>query len=299
MGWVEWNGRFRDVMRRFVRGDPGIVGEVATRLAGSADLYRSGGRLPGNGVNFITCHDGFTLRDLVSYNRKHNEANGENNRDGSNDNSSWNCGVEGETADPAVAALRQRLAKNLLALLMLSRGVPMLLAGDELLRTQLGNNNAWCQDNDVSWLDWRLGDANRDFLRFTRELIAFRKRHSCLTVNRFFDGSGGRDGVPDVAWRGPGLEEPHWDDPAGRFLALMIAGVASGDPSLYVLLNMAPDGVDAALPSIADHRWYVAIDTALESPRDIAAPERQPLHAAPRYRAQGRSIVVLEARRAR
>jgi isoamylase len=297
MGWMEWNGRYRDIMRRFVRGDPGIVGEVATRLAGSADLYRGGGRLPGNSVNFVTCHDGFTLHDLVSYNGKHNESNGEDNRDGSNDNSSWNCGMEGETADPAVNALRRRQAKNLLSLLMLSRGVPMLLAGDEVLRTQLGNNNAWCQDSDLSWFDWRLLDANSDFLRFTRELMAFRKRHPCLTANRFFDGSSGRGGLPDVSWRGPGLDEPNWQDPGGRFLAMLLGGLSEGEEHLYVLLNMAPESIDAAVPTITNCHWHVAIDTASESPQDIAVPPSQRRHAGSEYRVQGRSVVVLEGRR--
>ena len=219
MAWAEWNGRYRDVMRRFVRGDPGLVGEVATRIAGSADLYADDGRLPGNSINFITCHDGFTLHDLVSYNAKHNEANGEDNRDGTDDNASWNCGVEGETTDPAVLALRLRQAKNFLAMLMLSRGVPMLLAGDEVLRSQGGNNNAYCQDNALSWFDWSLVESNRDMLRFTRELIALRRRHACLTANRFFDGSPvpGR-GIPDIAWHGARLNEPAWHDGQGRFL---------------------------------------------------------------------------------
>ena len=197
------------------------LGEVATRIAGSADLYADDGRLPGNSINFITCHDGFTLHDLVSYNAKHNEANGEDNRDGTNDNASWNCGVEGETTDAAVLALRLRQAKNLMAILMLSRGVPMLLAGDEVLRSQRGNNNAYCQDNALSWFDWRLVEANRDMLRFTRELIALRRRHACLTANRFFDGKPVRGrGIPDIAWHGARLNEPAWHDGQGRFLRL-------------------------------------------------------------------------------
>ena len=165
MAWAEWNGRYRDVMRRFVRGDPNLLGEVASRIAGSADLYADDGRLPCNSVNFITCHDGFTLHDLVSYNGKHNEANGEENRDGNDDNLSFNCGVEGETTDAAVTALRDRQAKNYVALLMLSRGVPMLLAGDEVLRTQRGNNNAYSQDNEISWFDWRLVETCRGMLQ--------------------------------------------------------------------------------------------------------------------------------------
>jgi len=249
MAWVEWNGRYRDVMRRFVRGDPGLVGEVATRIAGSADLYADG-RLPGNSINFITCHDGFTLHDLVSYNVKHNEANGEDNRDGSNDNASWNCGVEGETTDPAVLALRLRQAKNHLALLMLSRGVPMLLAGDEVLRSQGGNNNAYCQDNALSWSDWSLVETNRDMLRFTRELIALRRRHPCLTANRFFDAKPvpGR-GIPDIAWHGARLDEAPWYDGQGRFLRFTLAGLAAGEEDLHVILKHvgSPNGCGAAI----------------------------------------------------
>ena len=178
MAWAEWNGRYRDVVRRFVRGDAGLLGELATRVGGSADLYAAGGRLPNNSINFVTCHDGFTLYDLVSHNVKHNEANGEDNRDGNDDNMSWNCGAEGNTADPEINALRERQAKNFLAILMLSRGVPMLLAGDEVLRTQRGNNNAYSQNNAVSWFDWRAVDARREMLRFTRELIALRRQAS-------------------------------------------------------------------------------------------------------------------------
>ena len=182
MAWAEWNGRYRDVVRRYVRGDAGLLGELATRVAGSADLYAAGGRLPNNSINYVTCHDGFTLYDLVSYGSKHNDANGEDNRDGSDDNLSWNCGVEGESADPNINALRERQAKNHLAIVMLSRGVPLLLAGDEVLRSQRGNNNAYCQDNAVSWFDWRAVSARREMLRFTRQLIAFRRRHRSLTL---------------------------------------------------------------------------------------------------------------------
>src|SRR5262249_48445701 len=176
----EWNGCYRDEVRRFWRGDPGMSGALATRLCGSADLYEPAGRRPHHSINFVTCHDGFTLWDLVSYNRKHNEANGEDNRDGANDNHSWNCGVEGPTDDPEVLGLRRRQAKNLVATLLLSQGVPMLLAGDEFLRTQGGNNNAWCQDNETSWVNWELGVKNADFQRFVREMIALRKRHPVL-----------------------------------------------------------------------------------------------------------------------
>jgi isoamylase len=186
--WSEWNGRYRDDVRRFWRGEPGLTGSLATRLCGSADLYQWSGRLPRHSINFITAHDGFTLYDLVAYNGKHNERNGEQNRDGSNDNYSWNCGAEGPTDDPLVNRLRLRQVRNLMTTLMLSQGVPMMLAGDEFLRTQLGNNNAWCQDNDISWVNWELATVNAPFLRFVRELIAFRKRHPVLRRRHFYRG---------------------------------------------------------------------------------------------------------------
>jgi glycogen operon protein len=186
--WSEWNGRYRDDVRRFWRGEAGFVSALASRIGGSSDLYQRSGRLPRHSVNFITSHDGFTLSDLVSYNDKHNRANGENNRDGANDNNSWNCGVEGETTDPAILALRLRQAKNMMTTLLLSQGVPMILAGDEFLRTQKGNNNAWCQDNDIAWVNWSLAEENADYLRFVRELIWLRKRHPILRRRRFFSG---------------------------------------------------------------------------------------------------------------
>jgi len=186
--WSEWNGKYRDDVRRFWKSDPGIVGFLASRISGSADLYQGSGRLPRHSVNFVTCHDGFTLNDLVSYNGKHNNANGEHNNDGSNDNHSWNCGAEGPTTDEKVQALRQRQGKNMMTTLMFSQGVPMLLAGDEFMRTQQGNNNAWCQDNELSWVDWKLAEENKDFLRFVRELIWLRRRHPVLRRRRFFVG---------------------------------------------------------------------------------------------------------------
>jgi isoamylase len=220
LSWSEWNGRYRDVIRRFLRGDCGIIGEVASCISGSSELYADDGRLPANSINFITCHDGFTLRDLVGYNHKHNEDNGEDNRDGTNDNLSWNCGVEGETADPVVNILRRRQGKNFVAILMISRGVPMLMAGDEVLRTQYGNNNAWCQDNELSWFDWRLVETERNMLEFVRGMIAFRRRHACLTHNAFFTGKPGPGGyMPDISWHGVRLNEPAWHDWEARFLA--------------------------------------------------------------------------------
>ena len=296
MAWSEWNGRYRDVMRRFVRGDPGLVAEVATRIAGSADLYGSG-RRPSSSINFITCHDGFTLADLVSYGVKHNEANGEDSRDGSDDNASWNCGREGESSDAAVIALRLRQAKNYLATLMLSRGVPMLLAGDEVLRTQLGNNNAWCQDNELSWFDWGLVEARRDMLRFTKELIAFRRRHSCLTTDRFFDGHPvATRGIPDIQWHGPQLGAPAWNDWQARLLSFTIAGRAEDEEDLHIILNMSEFQVEVAIPPMADRRWYVAVDTSRSSPQDIQRPPAQALLVGAMYGAAGRSVVVLEAR---
>ncbi|MFM8273195.1 MAG: glycogen debranching protein GlgX [Gemmata sp.] len=186
--WSEWNGKYRDDVRRFWRGDHGLAPALADRICGSADLYQWSGRLPRHSVNFLTAHDGFTLNDLVSYNEKHNDANGEQGRDGENNNNSWNCGHEGPTDDPAVNALRERQAKNMMATLMISQGVPMLLAGDEFLRTQQGNNNAWCQDNEISWVNWELAKKNEGFLRFVRELIQLRKRHPALRRRRFFTG---------------------------------------------------------------------------------------------------------------
>jgi len=297
MGWAEWNGRYRDVVRRFVRGDPGLVSEVATRIAGSADLYSHDGRRPANSINYVTCHDGFTLGDLVSYNDKHNELNAEDNRDGSNDNSSWNCGAEGETSDPAVLALRRRQARNHLAVLMLSRGVPMLLAGDEVLKSQYGNNNAWCQDNPLAWFDWALLEENRDMLRFTRELIALRRRHPSLTVNRFFDGKriAGRD-LPDIAWHGRRLDEPLWGDPTARLLGFTIAGLDATEEDLHVVLNMLDQSIDAPLPPIAGRRWHLALDTSRQSPDDIRARAEQRPYAPMSYAAGARSVVVLEAR---
>jgi glycogen operon protein len=270
---------------------------MATRIAGSADLYAADRRLPANGVNFVTCHDGFTLRDLVSYAAKHNDANGEGGRDGTDDDASWNCGAEGETADPAIRALRLRQARNHLAILLLSRGVPMLLAGDEAWRTQRGNNNAWCQDNELSWLDWAAAGAHGDLLRFTREVVALRRRHPCLLANRFFDGRPvpGR-GLPDVAWHGARLAEPPWSDGDGRLLRFTLAGLAPDEEDLHVVLNMRERAVEVDLPAHAGRRWHVAVDTARPPPADVVPAPRQRPHAAPSYAAGARSVVVLEAR---
>jgi glycogen operon protein len=296
MAWTEWNGRYRDVIRRFVRGDAGLIGEIATRLGGSSDLYSDDGRRPANSINFVTCHDGFTLWDLVSYDHKRNLDNAEDNRDGTNDNASWGCGVDGPTEDPAVLALRRRQARNHLALLMLSRGVPMLLGGDEILRSQGGNNNAWCQDNAVSWLDWTHRQSEREMLRYTRELIALRKRHPCLTRNQFFDGRPvpGR-ALPDVSWHGARLGQPDWRDPSARLLAATLAGAADGEADLHLIFNMSDETVEVQLPAIAGRTWRLALDTSRASPEDIVPPERQRPHEGTTYRTAARTVAVLEA----
>ncbi|HFD78838.1 MAG TPA: glycogen debranching enzyme GlgX [Gammaproteobacteria bacterium] len=294
--WAEWNGRYRDVVRRFLRGDRGLIAELATRLGGSEDLYGSQDRLPINSINFITCHDGFTLNDLFSYARKHNEANGENNRDGSNDNFSCNCGIEGETADPRIRALRRRLARNAVAILLLSQGVPMLRGGDEVLNTQQGNNNAYCQDNELAWFDWRLLRDNADMLRFVRLMIALRRRHPALMRRRFLRGEAvaGRD-MPDIRWHGDGLEPPRWDDPLAQRLAFTLAAVADDEADLHVVLNLAANASERSLPPVAGRRWRLAVDTALGSPLDIVEPAAQTPLAVQRYRVEARSVAVFEA----
>jgi glycogen operon protein len=293
--WAEWNGRFRDSIRRFVRGDPGLLGEVASRVTGSSDLYGPGGRLPISSINFVTCHDGFTLHDLVSYERRHNEANGEHNRDGHAENLGCNCGTEGPTDDPRILGLRRRLARNHLALLMLSQGVPMLLAGDEVLRTQRGNNNAYCQDNEISWFDWSLTGRNADFLRFTRELIRLRRRHRSLRRDRFLTGlpGSGAGGLPDIAWHGRDSARPDWHDPRGHYLAWTLAGRDADEPPLHIICNMGAEAHAVSLPELEAACWHVAIDTALEPPRDIAPPEQQ-ARAEGGYSVAPRSVVVLE-----
>jgi glycogen operon protein len=293
--WAEWNGRYRDDIRRFVKGDPGLVGSVAARIAGSADIYQSVHKLPSNSINFITCHDGFTLNDLVSYNGKHNEANGENNQDGVSDNMSWNCGVEGDTDDPAVQALRERQVRNLAAVLLLSQGVPMILGGDEVRRTQHGNNNAYCQDNQIGWFDWELAESNADTLRFFREMIAFRKRHPVLRRSRFFNGRAVNErGLPDVSWHGCQLGAPGWFDPASSVLAFTLGG-ADEEVDLHVMLNMHWEDLDFQVPAIGGRRhWSRAVDTSLPSPDDIATPGEEVVIApAGSYRVNARSVVVL------
>jgi isoamylase len=228
VGWSEWNGKYRDCMRKFWRGDAGVLDEFATRLCGSSDLYAWNSRQPHASINFCTCHDGFSLRDLVSYDKKHNEANGEENRDGADDNLSWNCGVEGPTDDPQINALRARKQRNFLATLLVSQGVPMLLAGDELGKSQQGNNNTYCQDNELSWLDWNLSDEQRELTEFTKRLIAFWKTQPTLHRRRFFHDRAYRgEEVADILWFRPDGEKmtpPDWQAGFSRSVACLLRG---------------------------------------------------------------------------
>jgi glycogen operon protein len=294
--WSEWNGRYRDDVRRFVKGEPGIIGAVAKRLSGSADMYAWQGRLPSNSVNFVTCHDGFTLNDVVSYNGKHNEANGENNHDGSDNNDSWNCGVEGSTDDPTVNALRERQVKNFATILLLSQGVPMILMGDEVRRTQRGNNNAYCQDNEISWFDWAQVKKNTGLLRFWQRMIDFRKRHASLRRNSFFTGKSNDRGMKDVTWHGCKLNDPGWNDPNSRSLAFTLAGF-DGEEDIHVLLNMYWEPLDFDLPPLTGRSWHLAADTAENAPRDAAEPGKEKQVTSGTFTAQARSVVVLVSQR--
>jgi glycogen operon protein len=273
--WAEWNGKYRDSIRDFWRGE-GSLGELASRFTGSSDLYQHDGRRPFASINFVTAHDGFTLRDLVSYNDKHNEANGEGGRDGSDDNRSWNCGVEGTTASPEILALRERQQRNFLATLFLSQGVPMLLGGDELGRTQRGNNNAWCQDNEISWFDWELDEARARLLAFTHRLIELRRDHPAFRrphflLGRTLNGSG----LPDVWWlRRDGLRMAQHDwQRGGSVLGVFLNGreipdrTPDGQPivddSFIVLMNAGPEDVTFRLPPSRFGRvWTLELSTA-------------------------------------
>ncbi len=279
--WSEWNGRYRDDVRRFWRGEPGLAGALATRLCGSSDLYGPAGRLPKHSINFVTCHDGFTLWDLVSHNQKHNEANGEDNRDGLGENFSWNCGIEGPTTDPGILGLRRRQAKNLIATLLLSQGVPMLLAGDEFLRTQDGNNNAWCQDNATSWIDWALTEKNADFLRFVREMIWLRKRHPALRRRTFLRGTGpAGDQTPDIVWHGVRPNRPDFSANS-RALAFVLNGARTErepDCDFYVACNAYDQPLRFRVPPApSGWPWRRIVDTALASPLDIVNLEDAPV----------------------
>ena len=301
--WTEWNGKYRDTVRHFWRGDAGHIDELAYRLSGSSDLYDEAGRGPLASVNFVTAHDGFTLADLVSYSTKHNDANGEHNRDGADDNISWNCGVEGPTDDPEILALRTRQQRNFLAMLLLSQGVPMILGGDEIGRTQMGNNNAYCQDNATSWYDWDLSPADEALLDFTRQIIDFRKEHPALRRRRFFRGQHHEEHgtATDVAWLRPdGAEMAHDDWKIGwiRSLGVLIPGDevhdvdALGrdlvDDDLLLLIN-ASDVTESFHLSLADfpQGWEIVIDTT------VGARFPYPPVAASQVDVPARSLVLL------
>ena len=291
--WAEWNGRYRDDVRRFLRGDEGTIGPLATRLAGSADLFQAGGRAPYHGVNFVTSHDGFTLADLVAYNEKHNEANGEDVDGGTDENLSWNCGVEGPTADETVLALRWRQVRNAATLLMVSQGVPMLLAGDERGRTQRGNNNAYSQDNELGWIDWREDGERRALSRFFRLLIQFRKHHPSLRRRSF--GDNGSNAWPAIWWHGVKLNEADWS-PESRRIAMHLAG-GGRDDDIYVIVNGDTAAHPFELPALDGGRqWYRVVDTMRDPPSDIVEPGGEVKVPTPTYQTGPRSVVVLRGR---
>jgi isoamylase len=290
--WQEWNGRFRDDVRRFVKSDNGTVSGVAARLLGSPDIYAHENREPEQSINFVTCHDGFTLNDLVSYDQKHNEDNGENSRDGMNDNLSWNCGVEGPTSDPAIESLRLRQIKNCIALTLLAVGTPMLLMGDEVRRTQRGNNNAYCQDNETSWFDWSLCERNVGLRRFVKMMIAFRLRRDVaiesaglggLTLNQFLAQAR-------LRWHGLTLNSPDWSDNS-HSIALTVASLLETF-TVHAMLNAYWEPLTFELPRTVN-RWRRWVDTSLSQPEDIYLWEQAPIVCQSRYTVGPRSLVFL------
>ena len=301
--WSEWNGKFRDTMRRFGKGDAGQLSDAGWRLTGSADLYGEDGRSAYNSINFITCHDGFTLHDLVAYNDKHNEANGENNRDGSNDNHSWNCGVEGDTEVDAVLALRKQLIKSYACYLLFSSGTPMILGGDEFARSQRGNNNAYCQDNEINWFDWSLLERNAEIFDFFQRAIAFTRRFPVLQHRKFFLGKDhDDDDVPDLTWFAPDLGKPQWHDANGRTLCFQLDasedGSRLGVDRLFFILNPNYEAQWVQLPPLeGGSAWHRAIDTSIAGAGSFADAGREILLDPPdHYIATPRSTVVLLAR---
>jgi isoamylase len=302
--WAEWNGIYRDTVRAYWKGDEGQAGSMAYRLTGSSDLYGRGGRRPYASINFVTAHDGFTLHDLVSYNDKHNEANGEENRDGHDHNLSWNCGAEGPTDDPAIVQLRERQKRNFMATLLLSEGVPMLTAGDEFGRTQQGNNNAYCQDNELSWLDWNLDRGRQGLLRFTRTLIRLRRRHPVLRRRGFFYGRRIRGSeVKDLAWFRPDgkeMAEEDWTNPHTRCFGLRLSGDAIDevddhgrritDDTFLILVNAHHEPVPFLLPAHRRGvRWEVLVDTRTPD----VPPRRSPQRGGEPYDLGERTLALL------
>jgi glycogen operon protein len=304
VGWAEWNGKYRDAIRRYWKGDGGQLAELAYRLSGSSDLYEMSGRRPFASINFITAHDGFSLHDLVSYNEKHNEANGENNQDGHNDNLSWNCGVEGPTEDPAVNDLRMKQKRNMLTTLLLSQGVPMLCGGDEIGRTQGGNNNAYCQDNEISWHNWKLSKTDRSLYTFVRQLIALRQAHPVFRRRRFFQGRQIHgSGIKDIVWLhsdGKEMDEADWSQGHMRALGLILAGDAieetdtRGNPivddTFLLLFNAHHEPVPFALPGQGEAPvWHLILDTSIAKPRY----NNPSFKGGEQYLIQDRSLAIL------
>jgi isoamylase len=290
--WAEWNGKFRDDIRKFVKGDPGMVPALATRLAGSSDLYQDSGRQPFHSINFITCHDGFTLADLVSYNGKHNRGNGEDDRDGSNDNFSWNCGEEGPTSNVEIRRLRDRQARNLAALLLLAHGTPMLLAGDELGHSQNGNNNAYCQDNETTWINWVLENSNAGLVRFVRTLIRFRRDHPVLRRDTFIPNARSREIV--MQWGGRRPNAADWSFES-RLLSVYLfeAPVDVPGEKIYVVANAHWEPADCELPALRYGKWRRFADTSLAAPDDICDRGMGAEIAQDRYLVQSRSVMIL------
>lgn len=299
--WAEWNGKYRDDVRRFLKSDPGMVGKIALRIQGSPDLYEH--RSNSASINFITCHDGFTLNDLFSYNVKHNEANGENNNDGTNDNHSWNCSIEGPTTNPEIEALRERQIKNAFAILLTSQGVPMLYMGDEMRRTQHGNNNAYCHDTEMNWLDWSLLEKHETIFRFVQRCVEFRKAHPVLRNKHHFQN---RDylgtGNPDITFHGTKAWQPDWSD-SSRSLAYMLCGghAKNGflpDDDIYVAMNMYWEALWYEIPELNPKRkWYVFLNTGVPEPLDIFDIGREPvLENQSGVLLGARSVIVLVGR---
>lgn len=287
--WAEWNGRFRDDVRRFWRGDDGMLGLFANRICGSADIYTQSGKGPECSINFVTCHDGFTLNDLVSYRYKHNEANGENNRDGTNASFSENYGVEGETEDAGIEAVRKRQIKNFLVTLFISRGVPMLLGGDEFRRTQRGSNNAWCQDNQTSWFDWSYLEQHREIYHFARGIIAFRRAHPVLSTEQFYTDDM-------IQWLGPAGGTPDWFDRREKAFACVVQEEAKS--RILMMFNAGADSVDFHLPQSPESaKWLLAVDTSGSAPRDLFAEGEEPMvDSSKPYSLTARSSAILLAR---
>lgn len=306
VGWAEWNDRYRDALRSYWKGDGGQIGELAYRITGSSDLYARSGRKPYASINFVTAHDGFTLNDLVSYNQKHNEANGEDNRDGTDNNRSWNCGAEGPTDDPGINALRARQKRNFLATLLLSQGVPMLLAGDAMGHTQQGNNNAYCQDNEISWINWaglRNGNAEDHLLAFVQKVIGLRKAHPVFRRRSFFQGRAIKGaGVKDILWLRPDgreMTDEQWNQENARTLGIVLSGSAvdevderglrQTDNNFLLLLNAHHEDVPFSLPTVASGMvWSSLIDTSC----DENCPQARQYDASVTYKLQARSLAV-------